>query len=170
MQNHTGTHVYKSEWLHSVQWLREKIRFMPSSLPESFPHLSTTATGSTQKRHKTSDLLYIQISLYEFHFKMIYPLFKWYSFYRYKMTAGIKTELIMEHGCKNKRFSALNLYDIRNQLLRREKMIHSILEWNPSNVKALHWGRMDLWRSYKMKHTNSAAMRTGRCIGWGYDG
>lgn len=68
--------------------------------------------------------------------------------YCYKMTVGMTTG----HCCN----------------FPKDKTQHFGMK--PS-LKALHTEvRMNLWRSYKMKHTNSAAMRIRRCIGWGYDG
>lgn len=82
MQEHTDTHVYKSCG-HSVQWFREKNRIHASFF------FTRVCPSSLNNRHKldwetpqnisSSVHLYIDISVYEFHFKMTHPLWKSYG-------------------------------------------------------------------------------------------
>jgi len=77
-------------------------------------------------------------------------------FCSWKTTAAMRIRLIMMQCCggkeerkKKKRKKIYSEFELN------ELSIHNILEWNPSNIKGLHRGRMNLWRQYKI------------CVGWG---
>lgn len=156
----TNRHTFAGA-VATLWWLRGKKK-KDSHLLLLHQSLSSSSFNNTPQarlRDATKHQTHVQVSLY------ISSISKWYinylnhMVYSHSMTDGMKIRLTTKHYCQWKIFySAFELH---------YPSIHMTLEWNHLHIKALHRGRMNLRRSDTTKHTNSAAMRIGRCVGWG---